>query len=41
MYLSISLSIIIGEALATYLIGLPLLYALMRLPFLRRIKNEF
>jgi len=41
MYLSVSLSIIIGEALATYLIGLPLLYALMRLPFLRRIKNEF
>ncbi len=41
LYLSISTSIIIGELIATYLIGLPLLYALMRLPFLRRIENEF
>lgn len=40
-YLSISFSIIIGEAVATYLIGLPLLYAIMKIPFLRRFKNEF
>ena len=35
LYLSISLSIIIGEAISTYLIGLPLIIYLSKLKFLK------
>ncbi|MCX8095420.1 MAG: QueT transporter family protein [Caldisericia bacterium] len=35
MYFSISLSIILGEALSTYIIGLPLTYYLSKLNFLK------